>query len=120
MHIVKENDLGIITVEEGVVETLAGMAALECYGLVGMVARNLQSGLSSILGIDSIRKGVMVRESDEGLEVEVSVVIGYGSPISEICHNVMQKVTHELENNAGIPVAQVNVNVMGVKMLKDR
>ena len=120
MHIVKENDLGIITVEEGVVETLAGMAALDSYGLVGMVARNLQSGLSSVLGIDSIRKGVMVKEGTDGLEVEVSVIIGYGIPIAEVCHNVMQKVAHELENNAGIPVAQVNVNVMGIKVLKDR
>lgn len=119
MYKIKSNELGDITVEKEVVETIAGMAAMDCYGLVGMVAQNIQSGISNILGLDSIRKGVEVSNTDEGLNVEVYVIVGYGIKISEVAWNVMQKVRYELEKNAGIPVANVNVNIKGVKILKD-
>ncbi|MEA1961071.1 MAG: Asp23/Gls24 family envelope stress response protein [Bacillota bacterium] len=119
MYTIKSTELGEISVEKDVVETIAGLATMECYGLVGMVAHNIQAGLSNILGIDSIRKGVEVKKTEDGLIVDVHVIVGYGIPIAKVASNVMQKVTHVLENNAAIPVAAVNVNVKGVKVLKD-
>ncbi len=117
MFTIKTNELGTITVQKEVVETIAGLAALDCYGLVGMVAHNIQSGLTNILGIESVRKGVEVKSTDDGLVVDVHVIVGYGLKISEVALSVMQKVTYFLENNAGIPVARVNVNVKGVKVI---
>ncbi|MGS0764160.1 Asp23/Gls24 family envelope stress response protein [Syntrophomonas curvata] len=120
MYNIKTNELGNITVEKEVVETLAGLAAMDCYGLVGMVAQDIQSGLSSILGIESIRKGVSVRSSEDGLIVDVYVIVGYGVKIKEVAYNVMQKVTYFLNNNAGLNVANVNVNVKGVRVLGEK
>jgi uncharacterized alkaline shock family protein YloU len=120
MYKIRSNGLGDITVTRELVETLAGLAALDCYGLVGMVPQNLQSGISNILGLESIRKGVQVSSSEEGLIVDVFVIVGYGIKITEVAYNVMQKVTWVLENNAELPVASVNVNVKGVKVLKDK
>lgn len=119
MFTIKSNDMGNITVEKEVVEIIAGLAALDCYGLVGMVPHNIQSGISNILGIESIRKGVEVNSAGDGLVVDVHVIVGYGIKISEVALSVMQKVTYFLENNAGIPVSKVNVNVKGVKVLTD-
>lgn len=120
MYNIKTNELGNITVEKEVVETLAGLAAMDCYGLVGMVAQDIQSGLSSILGIESIRKGVSVRNSEDGLIVDIYVIVGYGVKIKEVAHNVMHKVTYFLNNNAGLNVARVNVNVKGVRVLGEK
>lgn len=119
MFVIKSNELGDITVEKEVVETIAGLAALDSYGLVGMVAHNIQSGISTILGMDSIRKGVEVKETMNGLIVDVHVIVAYGIKISEVASNVIQKVSYVLEKNAGIPVAGVNVNVKGVKVVRD-
>ncbi len=119
MYKIKSNDLGDITVTRELVETLAGLATLDCYGLVGMVPHNIQSEISNILGIDSIRRGVEVSSTEDGLVIDVFVIVGYGIKISEVAFNVMQKVTYVLENNAELPVASVNVNVRGVKVLKD-
>ncbi|NLJ72098.1 MAG: Asp23/Gls24 family envelope stress response protein [Syntrophomonadaceae bacterium] len=117
MFKVKTTDIGDIYVAEEVVETIAGLAAIDCYGLVGMVPHNIQTNISSILGLESIRKGVEVKRSEDGLIIDVHVIVGYGIKISEVAYNVMQKVTYVLENNAGIPVEAVNVNVKGVKVL---
>ena len=94
MFKIKETELGEITVEREVIETIAG--------------------------IDSIRKGVSVRSSEQGLIVDVHVIVGYGIKIREVAHNVMQKVSYVLEHNAGITIAQVNVNVKGVKVLGEK
>ncbi|MBO8159456.1 Asp23/Gls24 family envelope stress response protein [Thermosyntropha sp.] len=119
MYKVKNTGLGDIFVGKEVVETIAGLAAIDCYGLVGMVPQNIQSGLTSILGMESVRKGVEVRDSDEGLIVDLYVIVGYGVKIHEVAHNVMQKVTYVLENDAGLPVARVNVNIKGVKVMRE-
>jgi uncharacterized alkaline shock family protein YloU len=119
MYKIRNNEMGDITVTRELVETLAGLATLDCYGLVGMVPQNIQSGISNILGLDSIRKGVQVSSSDKGLVIDVYVIVGYGIKITEVASNVMQKVTYVLENNAELPVASVNVNVKGVKVLRD-
>lgn len=120
MFNIKTNDLGEINVSEEVVETIAGLAAIDCYGLVGMVANTIQSEISSILGIESIRKGVEVTSSINGLTVDVHVIVGYGIKVSQVAYNIMQKVKYVLENSAGLPVDAVNVNVRGVKVLKEK
>ena len=120
MYSIKTTTLGNITVAKEVVEMIAGMAAMDCYGLVGMVAQDIQSGISSILGIESIRKGVAVRNSEDGLVVDVYVIVGYGVKIKEVAYNVMQKVSYFLRNNAGLEVATVNVNVKGVRVLGNK
>jgi uncharacterized alkaline shock family protein YloU len=119
MYKIKSNELGEITVTRELVETLAGLATLDCYGLVGMVPQNIQSGISNILRMDSIRKGVQVSSTEDGLVIDVHVIVGYGLKINEVAYNVMQQVTYVLEKNAELPVASVNVNVKGVKVLKD-
>jgi len=119
MYKIRSNELGDITVTRELVETLAGLAALDCYGLVGMVPQNIQSGISNILGIDSIRKGVQVSSTENGLVIDVFVIVGYGIKITEVASNVMQQVTYVLEKNAELPVASVNVNVKGVRVLRD-
>ncbi|MDR1159119.1 MAG: Asp23/Gls24 family envelope stress response protein [Syntrophomonadaceae bacterium] len=115
MFKVLSNDLGDVYVEPEVVETITGMATVDCYGLVGMVPKNFTSGIVSVLGVDSLRKGVKVQQSEEGSIIDVYVIMAYGTKIHEIAHNVMDKVVYVLTTEAGLRVAKVNVNVMGIK-----
>jgi uncharacterized alkaline shock family protein YloU len=120
MYRIKSTDLGTIDVSEEVVETIAGMAAIDCYGLVGMAPQNIQSGITSILGMESIRKGVTVELSENGLVIDVNVIVGYGIKINEVAHNVMQKVAYVVNKYVGLPVAGVNVNIRGVKVIREK
>lgn len=117
MFKLESNELGDITIDKDAVATIAGLATVDSYGLVGMVARNISTGISSILGIESIRKGVDVRETPEGIVVDVYVIVSYGVKISEVAHNIMQKIYYVMDKVTGIKVAQVNVNVQGVKAM---
>lgn len=119
MYTVASNEIGKVLVTREAVQTIAGLAAVDCYGLVGMAPRKLSDGITEILGRESIRKGVEVGETEDGLVVDVFVVVGYGIKISEVALNVMQKIRYVMQEIAGLKVARVNVNVQSVKVNKE-
>ncbi|WP_202079896.1 Asp23/Gls24 family envelope stress response protein [Caldalkalibacillus salinus] len=109
--------LGQIDVSVEVIETLAGGAALDCYGLVGMASRKqLKDGITELLGRDNLSKGVVVREDEEGIHVDMYIIVSYGTKISEVAHNVQSKVKYTLEQTLGLQVSTVNIFVQGVRI----
>lgn len=108
--------LGQIDVAAEVIETLAGKAALECYGLLGMASnKQIQDGIFELLGKDNFRRGVIVREDDQGVHIDLYIVVIYGIKISEVSTNVQNKVKYSLEETLGLKVQSVNIYVKGVK-----
>lgn len=111
--------LGHIDVAVEVIETLSGKAAMECYGIVGMASKKqLQDGIAELLKKEHYSKGVIVREDDEGMHIDLYVLVVYGIKISEVAHNVQTKVRYTLEEILGIDVNSVNIFVKGVKESK--
>lgn len=112
------NNLGIIDISEEVIATIAGAAAVECYGLVGMASRKLTDGFVDLLGRENLARGVVVKIEDNQVIIDLYIVVGYGVKISEVAANVMERVRYTTENLTGLTVAQVNVNVQGVRVLE--
>jgi uncharacterized alkaline shock family protein YloU len=44
------------------------------------------------------------------------VIVQYGTRISEVAHGVQNSVRYALEQALGIPVAEVNVHVQGLRV----
>src|SRR6266699_2757574 len=107
-------DRGRIEVFPAVVGAIAGHAALDCYGIMGMAARGLRDGVATLLRRENVHRGVEVRETDGQLAIDVYVVVQYGVRITEVAHNLKSAVRFEVERATGVPVAEVNVFVQGV------
>jgi uncharacterized alkaline shock family protein YloU len=105
---------GRIEVFPAVVGAIAGHAATECYGVMGMAARGLREGVATLLRRENVHRGVEVREVDGQLAIDVYVVVQYGTRITEVAHNLQGAVRFEVERTVGVPVVEVNVNVQGV------
>jgi uncharacterized alkaline shock family protein YloU len=105
---------GRIEVFPAVVGAIAGHAAIECYGIMGMAARGLRDGVATLLRRENLHRGVEVRESDGQLTIDVYVVVQYGVRITEVAHNLKSAVRFEVERATGVPVAEINVFVQGV------
>ncbi len=100
-----------------VIATIAGAAALECYGLVGMQSRKqVRDGLSDLLGIENLVKGVEITQQNEQLFIELYIVVSYGTKIHQVAQNVMDKVKYSVEDLTGLQVGHVRVSVQGVKV----
>jgi uncharacterized alkaline shock family protein YloU len=105
---------GRIEVFPAVVGAIAGHAATECYGVMGMAARGLREGVATLLRRENVHRGVEVREIEGQLAIDVYVVVQYGTRITEVAHNLQGAVRFEVERTVGVPVAEVNVFVQGV------
>lgn len=111
---------GQIEVSNEVIATIAGVAAMDCYGLVGMASRSqLKDGIAELLGRENLSKGVEVRDEDGDMEIDMHIIVGYGTKISEVAHNVQSKVKYTLDQMVGLKVSRVNVFVQGVRLVSE-
>ena len=113
--LVQARQWGRIEVFPSAVGAIAAHAALGCYGITGMAARGLRDGFAELLRRENVARGVEVVEVEGGLAIDVFVIVQYGIRISEVAHNLQETVKFEVERAVNVPVAQVNVNVQGVR-----
>ncbi|GGE16741.1 hypothetical protein GCM10011571_18040 [Marinithermofilum abyssi] len=111
---------GQIEITDEVIATIAGIAAMDCYGLVGMASRSqLKDGIAELLGREKLTKGIEVRTNNNDVEIDMHIIVGYGTKISEVAHNVQSKVKYTLDQMVGIKVSDVNIFVQGVRLVNE-
>ncbi|HCQ88884.1 MAG TPA: Asp23/Gls24 family envelope stress response protein [Clostridium sp.] len=110
------NQIGNVYYSEEVLANIAGVSTMECYGVVGMASKNATDGLWELLKGENLCKGVKINTKNESLTVELYIIVEYGTKISVIANNIIQKVRYNMENFTGLKVSQVTVNVQGVRV----
>lgn len=117
MAIEMENKLGNYHVSNEVIAVVAGISAMEVFGLVGMASiKQFKDGIAELLRKENLSKGIEVFIEDDKITIDIYIIVSYGTKISEVAHNVQQKVIYTLENIIDIKVSQVNVIVQGVRV----
>jgi uncharacterized alkaline shock family protein YloU len=111
-----QRSLGPIHIANDVLADLAGYAALESYGVVGMASPTLADGVAQLLPRQKLRKGVKIAGADEGVSVDLYVVIEHGIKLAEVSHNLADRVRYVLTDVADVSVQGIEVHVMGVKV----
>ena len=112
----EKTDLGKIEVSPTAIASLASRTVLESYGVVGMCSRSLGSGLAELVRRDSHKRGIEVRLEENEIIIDLYVIIEYGTRISAVAHNIMSSVKFNVEKSLGVPVAEVNVHVRGLRV----
>ncbi len=111
---------GQVTITNEVVATIAGGAAMECYGIVGMASKSqIRDGLAEILRKENYSRGIVVRQEASSLHVDMYIIVSYGTKISEVAHNVQSKVKYTLNQTLGLAVDSINVYIQGVRVAKE-
>ncbi|MFP3124111.1 MULTISPECIES: Asp23/Gls24 family envelope stress response protein [Bacillaceae] len=117
MSIEMKTEYGQIDISTDVIATIAGGAAVDCYGIVGMASKNqLKDGLTDILRRENFTRGVVVRDENGEVHIDMYIIVSYGTKISEVAHNVQTKVKYTLNQTVGLAVDSVNIYVQGVKV----
>ena len=102
------NDLGQITIAEDVLLKVAGYAALECYGIVAMSSKRAKDGFVEWLGRENLTKGVRINVTDEGIDIDLFIIVEYGISIFEVCKIIKSQVCYK--------VRRVNISVEGIRV----
>ena len=117
MSIELKTKFGQIDISNDVIATLAGGAAVDCYGIVGMASKQqIRDGLTEILRKENFTRGVIVRQDEDEVHIDMYIIVSYGTKISEIAHNVQSKVKYILDKTVGLSTDSVNIYVQGVRV----
>lgn len=109
---------GSVQIANDVLADLAGYAALEVYGVVGMASPSLRDGVAQVLSRDKLRRGVVITGSGEAVRVGLHVVVEHGTNIATVSKNLAARVEYVLRTMADVSVEDVDVHVQGIKVRK--
>lgn len=118
MAVETKTNYGNISVSEDAVASLAGGVITECYGVVGMASKQvLRDGWAELLKKENYARGVVVRKKEEGLEIDLYIIVSFGVKISEVVQEAQKKVKYMLEKSLSQEITAVNVFVQGVRVI---
>ncbi|MDO5725415.1 MAG: Asp23/Gls24 family envelope stress response protein [Tissierellia bacterium] len=111
-------EYGDIIIENSVIAALAGISAMQSYGIVGMASKNAKDGLFELLKSDYMAKGIRVEVYENSVSIDLHVILEYGVRISVVAQNIIDNIKFNVENYTGLEVGNVNVFVQGVRIDK--
>jgi len=107
--------LGGIHVSPNAIATIAYHATLESYGVVGLAPMNLADGIVKTITREPSR-GVSVRYNGEDIDIEIHIIVEYGTRINSVAESVANTVRFHVEKAMGLRVNTVNVHVAGLRV----
>ncbi len=113
------HEYGSVNISEDVIEVIASIAATEIPGVAGMNG-GFTGGITDMLGMSNLSKGVKVELGQEELVVSAYIIVEYGENIIEISKKVQENIKKSIETMTGLEVVKVVVNVQGIKIKKDK
>ena len=112
---VTQTALGSVDISPLAIARLASHAVLQSYGIVGMAAPNLASGIAWTLTRDPNR-GIEVHIDGDQATIDLYIIVEYGTRISTVASSVINAVRFTVEKATGMTVVQVNVHVQGIRI----
>lgn len=106
----QELEYGDIKIANDVVAVIANIAANEIEGVV-----DLKSGILQGFGKKNTR-GVKVNTEFKTVELDLSIIVRYGSKIQEVAKRVQETVKENVEVMTELEVDAVNIHVIGVAL----
>ena len=109
-------ELGVVTVNDDVIVRVAGYAALDCYGIVGMASKRSTDGIVQLMGRENLGRGVKIKPSSDRVDIDLFIVVEYGISISAVADAIIETVKYKVEHLTGVPVGRVNVCVEDIRV----
>ncbi|MEZ4509993.1 MAG: Asp23/Gls24 family envelope stress response protein [Eubacteriales bacterium] len=109
--------LGKITIADDLIASIAGYAAVENVGIVGMNAKKASDPFIELFGKDNMRRGVKVTVvSPDVIDVDLYVTLEYGVSLPAVAQNAKSNVKYRVEEMTGVKVNAVNVHVENIRV----
>ncbi len=107
---------GTINISNEVIAAIAGRAAEQCYGIVGMSGKRATDGIAELLNRENYAKGVKVTSNGEETQVTMYVIVEYGTSINVVAESAIDSIRYNIEQETGLRVTKVNIVVEGVRV----
>jgi uncharacterized alkaline shock family protein YloU len=109
------NPYGSIHISARAIATIAYQATIKSYGVVGLASKNIVDGLAHLIVKDPTH-GIEVNYEDDQIDIDVYVVVQYGTRIKSVANSVVNTVRFNVEKALGLPINNINVHVQGMRI----
>lgn len=111
---------GTIKIADDVIAICAVNGTLSTKGVSDFSPVFSDNFSKNILGKEPLYKGVKVSQADDGITVDIFVIVEYGVKIPAVAWDIQENVKKEIEQMTDSPVKAVNIHVQGVHMKGER
>lgn len=106
---------GTLRVSNDCIADLAGYAAMECYGIVGMALTDKSEGVTRLLPMSGFRRGIQVTQNADGLVCDLHVVVEQGVNMATVTENLRDTVAFILKSIAELENVDIRVHIEGMR-----
>ena len=114
MGMAAEDKLGTVKIADDVIAICVMNATLKTKGVSALFGGISESLQKNILGKQPSIKGIKVSQSDEGIYLDINVIVEYGVKIPAVAWDIQENVKQEIENMIDEEVKAINIHVQGV------
>lgn len=107
---------GGLRVSNDCIADLAGYAAMECYGIVGMAEIGKEDGAIRLLPTARLRRGISVSHEDGHVAIDLHIVVEQGVNIASVTQNLASGVKFLLKQIAELDNVDVRIHVEGMRV----
>ncbi|MEK4368800.1 hypothetical protein BK124_05440 [Paenibacillus amylolyticus] len=108
-----QNVLGKIQISDDVISKIVGKIA-NTTSEISSMSTGLIEGVTKKWSGKSLQNGIDIRKVESRLEINVKVVICYGTKVHEVCRELQNNVRLHVEQLTGLTIDTVNVIVEGL------
>ncbi len=112
---IDDKELGSVKISDEVMAVCAINATLRTPGVAGLTGGLTDSISETILGKEPLSKGIKVNQTEEGIILDVYVIVKYGVKIPVVAWDIQTNVKDEVETMTSRPVLTVNIHVQEVE-----
>ena len=118
-YITKAGEGGSLHIAEDVIAGIVFESVRAVEGIGGF-STSLGDEISERLGKKSYSRGVKVTTDENGIVVDVFILVKYGTVIQEIAAKVQEAVMNGVKDIVGLDLLAVNVTISGIAFEKNK
>lgn len=115
----QDENLGTIKISDEVIIACAAGAVQRIPGVHQLTGGLTESISKNLLGIESGGKGIKLSKGEEGLILDVYIIVEYKVKIPQLAWDIQGSVKNEIESITELKVAEVNIHVQGVHLPRE-
>lgn len=114
MSAASEEKLGNLKISDDVIAICARNATLKTKGAADLSSVFSDNISKNIFGKEPLYKGIKVNQGDDGISIDIYIIVEYGVKIPEVAWDIQENVKKEVEGMTEAVVKAVNIHVQGV------
>lgn len=116
MNMADEQKVGTLKIADDVIAVLAANAALKTKGVTELAGGFTNALSKTILGKELLSKGIKVSQGDDGVIIDIFVIVEYQVNIPAAAWDIQEHVKKEVQSMTELTTEAVNIHVQGVHM----